>query len=156
MKTALTIILFSISMQVAFAQTDPISKDKVAIGGYDVVAYFLSSKAIKGSPEISTVNKGITYYFSTAENKEAFAKNPAAYLPQYDGYCALAVGAQNKKVSINPEAFKITDGKLYLFFNGPLPLSGKPFNSIEPWNKDEANLIRKADTNWPALKAKKK
>ncbi|PZR39091.1 MAG: YHS domain protein [Azospira oryzae] len=138
------------------AQVEPVGKDKVAIGGYDVVAYFNTGKATKGNASISSTNNGILYYFASAENKDAFVKNPDAYLPQYDGYCALAVGAQNKKVSINPEAFKITDGKLYLFFNGELPLSRKKFNSIEPWNRDEDALIKKADANWPALKAKKK
>jgi YHS domain-containing protein len=140
----------------SFAQVDPVGKDKVAIGGYDVVSYFNASKPVKGNSSINASNNGITYYFSTNENRDAFLKSPEKYLPQYDGYCALAVGAQNKKVSINPEEFKITDGKLYLFFNGPLPLSGKQFNSVEPWNKDESNLIRKANANWPTLKSKKK
>jgi len=139
-----------------FAQVEPVGKDKVAIGGYDVVSYFNAGKAMKGDPTINTNYNTIIYRFISNENKEAFLKNPEAYLPQYDGYCALAVGAQNKKVSINPEEFKVTEGKLYLFFNGPLPLSGKKFNSVEPWNKDENNLIRKANTNWNSLKKKKK
>ena len=144
------------TMLAASAQTDPIGKDKVAIGGYDVVAYFKSSKAMKGNAEIKALNNGITYYFVSEENKTTFVQKPEDYLPQYDGYCALAVGAQKKKVSINPEEFKITNGKLYLFFNGPLPLSGKKFNSVEPWNKYEDNLIKKANANWPALKEKGK
>jgi YHS domain-containing protein len=145
-----------ITISSTYAQIEPIGKDKVAIAGYDVVGYFNVGKAQKGNPSINASTNGITYYFINEENKNAFIKNPDAYLPQYDGYCALAVGAQNKKVSINPEEFKITDGKLYLFFNGPLPLSGKQFNSVEPWNKDENNLIKKANTNWTTLKAKKK
>jgi len=157
MKQFILTFLFIIAvLPYSLAQIEPVGKDNVAIGGYDVVAYFHSGKAMKGDPSITTVNNTITYRFANNENKEAFVKNPAAYLPQYDGYCALAVGAQNKKVSINPEEFKITDGKLYLFFNGPLPLSGKKFNSVEPWNKDEDNLIKKADANWPSLKPKKK
>jgi len=156
MKNLISFLFIITFTVISYAQTDPVGKDKVAIGGYDVVAYFQSGKAVKGQPEIKAVNNGIIYYFSSIENQEAFTKNPVDYLPQYDGYCALAVGAQNKKVSINPEEFKITDGKLYLFFNGSLPLSGKTFNSIEPWNKDEDNLIKKANTNWLSLKSKKK
>jgi len=156
MKNLISFLFIITFSSIVYAQTDPVGEDKVAIGGYDVVAYFQSGKAVKGQPEIKVINNGIIYYFSSTENQEAFTQNPVGYLPQYDGYCALAVGAQNKKVSINPEEFKITDGKLYLFFNGPLPLSGKMFNSIEPWNKDEDNLIKKANTNWLSLKSKKK
>ena len=50
--------------------------------------------------------------------------------------------------------FKITDGKLYLFYNAAHKLSSTKFNSIEPWNKDEANLIKKGNENWKKLKKK--
>ena len=138
------------------AQVEPVGKDKVAIGGYDLVAYFKANKAVKGSPKIQAMYDHVIYYFSTAEDKDIFTKNPEAYLPQYDGYCALAVGTKKKKVSINPETFKITDGKLYLFYNATLPLGHEKFNSLEPWNEDEANLIKKADANWPSLKDTKR
>jgi YHS domain-containing protein len=149
-------ILCTMFSHLSIGQTEPIGKDQVAIGGFDVVAYFNTGKATKGNSSIQALHNGIIYHFANNDNKEAFIKSPESYLPQYDGYCALAVGAQNKKVSINPERFKITDGKLYLFFDGPLPLSAKKFNSLEPWNKDEASLIKKADKNWPGLKPKKK
>ena len=149
-------ILLAAATMPAFvnAQVDPVGKNYVAIGGYDVVAYFKSEKAVKGLASLQATHDHVIYYFSDAANRDAFIKTPTAYLPQYDGFCALAVGSQNKKVSINPEAFKITNGKLYLFYDGVLPLSGRRFNSIEPWNKDEANLIKKADVNWPKLRKK--
>lgn len=140
----------------AFAQIEPVGKDHVAIGGYDVVAYFKINKAMKGRADLAANHNDVIYYFSNLENQNAFLKNPTDFLPQYDGYCALAVGAQNKKVSINPERFIITNNKLYLFFDGPLPLSAKKFNSLEPWIKDENNLIKKADVNWQTLKHTKK
>lgn len=156
MKTFTSIAFSLFLLTTSFAQIDPVGKDKIAIGGYDVVAYFKDAKAVKGKAHIQSTQGGVKYHFSSEQNRTVFDANPESYLPQYDGYCALAVGAQNKKVSINPEEFKITDGKLYLFFNGPLPLSGRIFNSIEPWNKDEATLIKKADANWSKLKAKGK
>ena len=149
-------VLVSISFMHAKAQVDPIGKDRVAVGGYDVVAYFDPGKATKGNTQITSNYKGAIYYFATEESKKTFVKSPEKYLPQYDGYCALAVGAQNKKVSINPETFKITDGRLYLFYNASHALSGNTFNSLEPWIKNEAELIRKSDANWPTLKQKKK
>lgn len=117
-------------------------EDKVAIKGYDPVAYFKQHKAVKGKKEISSSYEGVVYYFANTADKEAFAKNPSAYEPQYGGWCAFAMGSYGDKVDINPETFKITDGKLYLFYNAFLN------NTLKDWNKDEINLKKKADANW--------
>jgi YHS domain-containing protein len=138
------------------AQVEPISKDGVAIGGFDLVAYFLPGKATQGYAEYAFKYKGVNYYFSSVSNKNAFALNPEKYLPQFDGWCALAVGEQKKKVNINPETFKVTDGKLYLFYNSSHKLSGTKFNSLEPWLKNESKLIQKANVNWQEVSTKKK
>jgi hypothetical protein len=138
----------------AIAQVDPVGKDRVAIGGYDVVSYFKGTPW-KGNPLFQAVHKTVVYYFISEQNKNAFSAEPDKYLPQYDGWCALAIGAQKKKVKINPETFKITNGKLYLFYNTQSALSGTKFNSLEPWIKDEENLIKKSDINWVGMKGKK-
>lgn len=117
----------------------------VAIQGYDPVAYFKQDKAIKGKKEIASSFQGVVYYFSSAANKEAFAKNPAGYEPQYGGWCAYAMGANGEKVEINPETFKIVDGKLYLFYNAYFN------NTLKSWNKDEVNLKKKADVSWKKI-----
>jgi YHS domain-containing protein len=114
----------------------------IAISGYDPVAYFTQQKAVKGSKENATVYDGVTYYFSSAQNKEEFKKNPAKYEPEYGGWCAYAMGAKGEKVTIDPGTFKIINGKLYLFYN-------KFFNNtLTSWNKDENNLKKNADVNW--------
>lgn len=119
--------------------------DKVAIQGYDPVAYFATGKAVKGSNKFGVSHQGVTYYFSSEANKEEFKKNPAKYEPQYGGWCAYAMGAKGEKVSIDPKTFKITNGKLYLFYN-------KLFNNtLTDWNKDESNLQHKADANWQKI-----
>jgi YHS domain-containing protein len=116
--------------------------DGLAIKGYDPVAYFTKGEAVKGKKELAVYVQGTTYYFSSVENKEAFKKNPAAYEPQFGGWCAYAMGNDGTKVSIDPETFKILNGKLYLFYN-------KYFtNTLKSWNKDETNLKRNADANW--------
>ena len=126
------------------------NENNVAIDGYDVVSYFTKGKAVKGTSKVSTTYQGSHFYFSSEANKKAFVKQPSNYLPQYDGYCAYAVAAKNKKVPTNPETFKIVDGKLYLFFNDLY--EGKPMNTIVPWNADEAKLLSQADGNWNTLK----
>jgi YHS domain-containing protein len=150
----ISIFLMFVTTTLAMAQVDPINRDGVAIGGYDVVAYFKNGKAVKGDPAIHAEVNGANYYFSSEENEREFLSNPDMYLPQYDGYCALAVGTTGKKISIDPKTFKITNGKLYLFFNGK-SFSGTKFNSLEPWIKDEPNLLKKADDMWPVVKQRK-
>ncbi|MDG2432017.1 YHS domain-containing (seleno)protein, partial [Flavobacterium sp.] len=81
-------------------------------------------------------------YFSSESNKQAFIKNPLAYEPQYGGWCAYAMGETGDKVAINPTTFKIVNGKLYLFYNSFLN------NTLKTWNKNQADLNKKADTNW--------
>ena len=114
----------------------------VALDGYDAVAYILQKKAIKGSKDQAVFYQGVTYFFSSVANKEEFKKNPSRYEPEYGGWCAYAMGEKGEKVSVDPQTFKIIDGKLYLFYN-------KFFNNtLTDWNKDEVNLKKKADGNW--------
>ena len=94
-----------------------LSKSGLAIDGYDPVSYFKSNKAIKGKKEFAVGHQDAVYYFSSVENKEAFIKNPAAYEPQYGGWRAYAMGKEGDKMSIDPETFKIINGKLFLFYN---------------------------------------
>ena len=118
-----------------------VGADKVALSGYDPVGYFTSKQALKGKKELSTQYRGVTYTFATEENKKLFIGSPSTYLPTYGGWCATAM-AKGEKVEIDPANFKITNGRLFLFF--------KAFygNAIKDWNKDEANLMSKADANW--------
>lgn len=118
---------------------------KVAIQGYDPVAYFTQKKAVKGKAAIATTHDGVIYNFSSQANKELFLKNPSAYEPQYGGWCAYAMGDKGDKVEINPETFKIVDGKLNLYYNAFFN------NTLKSWNKDEAGLKKKADTNWKKI-----
>ncbi|HMI67996.1 MAG TPA: YHS domain-containing (seleno)protein [Cyclobacteriaceae bacterium] len=117
----------------------------VAIKGYDPVAYFAEHKAIKGQKEFSIVLDGVTYYFSSVANKETFIKHPMNYEPQYGGWCAYAMGETSEKVEVDPETFKIVNGKLYLFYNGLFN------NTLPKWNRAEVNLKMKADKNWNAI-----
>ena len=114
----------------------------LAIQGYDPVAYFTQSKPVKGYKQFAASAEGVTYYFSTAANKELFVKQYKKYEPQYGGWCAYAMGATNDKVEIDPETFKIVGGKLYLFYHSWVN------NTLNKWNKDEVNLKSKADINW--------
>ncbi|WP_281337494.1 YHS domain-containing (seleno)protein [Flavobacterium eburneipallidum] len=113
--------------------------------GYDPVAYFKQNKAMKGKKELTTVYQGVEYHFSSVANKELFLKTPTVFEPQFGGWCAYAMGDSGEKVDINPETFKILDGKLYLFYNAYFS------NTLKSWNKHEANLKKKAESNWKKI-----
>ncbi len=115
---------------------------KVAIQGYDPVAYFKQNKAVKGKSSLTASYEGVLYYFSSEANKDIFLKSPTSYEPQYGGWCAYAMGSAAEKVEIDPVTFKILDGKLYLFYNAYFN------NTLKTWNKDEPSLKKKADVNW--------
>lgn len=116
--------------------------DGIAIEGYDPVAYFTSNKAVKGQKKYAVMADGILYYCSSESNKTKFLKSYKTYEPQFGGWCAYAMAYSGKKVDIDPETFKIKDGKLYLFYNAYFN------NTLNDWNKDENNLKTKAENNW--------
>ncbi len=97
---------------------------------------------MKGKKELAATYQGVSYNFSTSMNKELFLKNPSGFEPQFGGWCAYAMGANGEKVEIDPETFKIIDGKLYLFYNAYFN------NTLKSWNKNENNLKAKAESNW--------
>ncbi len=148
---ALMVFFVAISHSQTSAKTQEynISKSHLAIDGYDPVAYFTNRKAVKGNKQHQLCHQGVVYYFSSAANKSAFEGNPAKYEPQYGGWCAYAMGATGEKVEIDPETFKITDGKLFLFYNSLFK------NTLPLWNKDEQQLKSKADKNWSKFVANK-
>jgi YHS domain-containing protein len=113
----------------------------LALRGYDPVAYFTEGKAVEGSSEFTVEWKGATWRFASAANRDRFAGNPSHYAPQYGGYCAYAV-AKGDTASIDPEAWRIIDGKLYLNYSREIQAE---------WEKDIPGYIAKADQNWPKL-----
>jgi len=150
MKTIKSIFLGILTL-LAMSTTAQVNanSDHVANNGYDVVNYFTTNTAARGSKDFSTENNGATYYFASAENLATFKAAPDKYLPQFDGYCSFAVAKMNQKVAVDPETFRIDDGKLYLFYNDFW--EGKPFNTIVPWLGNEAEMEKMAQENWKAL-----
>ena len=116
-----------------------------AIHGYDPVAYFKGSKPVKGDPKLSFSWKGASWYFSNQQNLDAFKSSPEKYAPQYGGYCAAEVaGSGSVTVNIDPEAFAIIDGKLYLTYDKVH--TGEFAANI-------AAVGPKAEANWPKKQA---
>ena len=92
------------------------NEEGVALDGYDTVAYFNQEKAVKGTAKYNCEYQNKTWYFSSAENRDAFLSNPEKFTPQYGGFCTHSLTG-NKLVKGNPESFAIRDDKLYLYAN---------------------------------------
>ena len=119
-------------------------KGDAAIRGYDPVAYFTMGKPVMGSKQLSYQWKGANWYFANEENLSAFKATPEKYAPQYGGYCAYGL-AEGHKAPIDPDAWTIVNGKLYLNYD-------KDIQST--WKKDQPKYIVTADKNWSNLKDK--
>jgi len=145
-RSALTLALAApaaslIGLQ-AMAQTPRVyANDGIAIDGTDVVAYFTDGTPVAGASDITHDWNGATWRFATAANRDAFVANPAAYAPQYGGYCAYAV-SEGYTASTVPEAWKIVDGKLYLNFSRRIQ---------RRWERDIPGRIASGDANWPRV-----
>ena|SRR5687768_17170896 len=146
MKTIITLLLAVCMLQV-FSQGDAARlkhfnvKKNVALEGYDPVSYF-DNKPTEGSEEIKLTHKGVIYQFISQANLSKFKATPEKYEPAYGGWCAYAMGENGEKVKVDPETYKIIEGKLYLFYN----FWGN--NTLTAWNKNEKKLKTAADLTW--------
>jgi YHS domain-containing protein len=144
MKKFLTAI-FIISTIASFAQKSSIFQtNEGSLKGYDVVAFYKDSAAIKGNTAFSYSWQNATWYFKNAENLEAFKTNPEQYAPQYGGYCAYGV-SDNHKAPTEANTFTIINGKLYFNYNQKV----KTY-----WQKNTDQRIAKANELWPTIKDK--
>lgn len=126
----------------ALAAEPPVfSQRGVAIKGTDPVAYFTEGRPVEGSADFTADYDGATWHFASVENRDTFMADPAAYAPQFGGYCAYAV-SQGYTASISPNAWTIHEGKLYLNFN-------RAVRAI--WSRDVPGNIAKGNANWPAV-----
>ncbi len=116
-----------------------------AIRGYDPVAYFTEGKPVAGKRTHRLEWKGATWSFSSAKNKELFEAAPEKYAPRYGGYCAFAV-SRGSTASIDPDAWSIVDGALYLNYS---------LGVRAQWSGDIPGNIAKGNANWPKLLAGK-
>ena len=151
--TAAAIILLGASLVPgiaadAAAGEQAVNRDRNGLGidGYDPVAYFVDGKPTRGLPELEYVWNGTKYRFATATNRDRFARNPDAFAPQYGGFCSWAV-SRGYTASIDPVAWAVVDGKLYLNYSTRVQ---------RMWEGDVPGNITKADANWVTLREKGK
>lgn len=112
-----------------------------AILGYDTVAYFTEGKPAKGQDAFAFEWMGAKWKFASQAHLDLFKASPEKYAPQYGGYCAYGV-SQDNLVSIEPDKFKVLDGKLYLNYDASVQAK---------WLKDPAGYNKLADSKFQTL-----
>ncbi|HEY9536347.1 MAG TPA: YHS domain-containing (seleno)protein [Kiloniellaceae bacterium] len=142
-RLAAGVLLAGLAAGPALALDPVFSEDGLAIRGYDPVAYFNDGRPVEGKDEFTYSHEGTVWRFATAANRDAFAADPARYAPQYGGYCAWAV-SQGYTAPIDPDAWSIENGKLYLNYSESVQ---------QQWAEDIPGNISKADANWPEIKS---
>jgi enamine deaminase RidA (YjgF/YER057c/UK114 family) len=127
-----------------FGSTARGDEPRLSISGYDPVAYFTDGKPVRGKAEFEHVWRKLRWRFASGEHRDLFIKDPQRYAPQYDGYCAMGTSneAAAHKDTVDPEAWAIVDGKLYLVHNNYW---------LEQWRAKAKEYIKQADKDWQAV-----
>lgn len=112
----------------------------VALSGYDTVSYH-DGTPMAGEARINHFWNGAIWYFTSTENRDMFAADPAKYAPAYDGYCSWAA-SQGYKAPGDPMVWQVVDGQLYVQVHQ---------RAQELWSEDVPTHITQADENWPRI-----
>jgi len=135
--TAAAAAFLLLGVQVTQAHADE-GNFTVGVAGYDLVSYHSNPKPLRGNGHNVSVHDGVTYLFSSAENKATFDADPAKFLPAYGGYCAFGVSV-GKKFFGDPEVWRIVDDRLYLNLDAKVQ---------DIWLTDVPGKIATADELW--------
>jgi enamine deaminase RidA (YjgF/YER057c/UK114 family) len=143
-RPKLSAVLAGLLLCVALSPAARGEEPKLSISGYDTVAYFTDGKPVQGKTEFEYVWHRLRWRFASGEHRDLFVKDPDRYSPQYDGYCAMGTSndAAAHKDTVDPEAWAIVDGKLYLTHNQYW---------LQVWREKAEEYIRRGDASWPAL-----
>lgn len=89
----------------------------IALDGFDPVSYFTEGEPLLGSAGYALDWGGVTWYFASAANRDAFEKAPDVYAPQFGGHGAMSL-ARNFLSDGNPRVYLVMGERLYLFYSG--------------------------------------
>jgi hypothetical protein len=141
LRTALLLAVGVLASNAALAADEVFATADGAIRGYDAVAYHTEKRAVAGDASITHEWNGATWRLASTANRDAFAAQPERYAPRFGGYCAYGT-AQGYKVSVDPAAFAIVDGALYLNYDADVQ---------KMWDEDRPGYIATAGTKWKTL-----
>ena len=144
---ALMTVAVLVAATFAFARQTPAwngDRTRLAVHGYDVVAYVTDGAAVRGRAEFEYQWQNLVWRFATAAHRDEFSRTPDRFAPQFGGYCAWAV-SRGYTADVDPHAWRIVDGKLYLNYSKRVQ---------RMWEQDVAANIEKGRNNWPGVLSK--
>ncbi|MDC6363817.1 MULTISPECIES: YHS domain-containing (seleno)protein [Flavobacteriaceae] len=142
---AATLLIASLGYSQNLKESNNIDDSKIALQGYSPVSYLDLGIAQRGVKEHKASHNGISYYFTSADQKKTFEAAPEKYLPQYGGYCAFGVSV-GAKFRVDPTKFVVKDGKYFLF------LYDVEVDAQQLWLAENHQQVKKkADANWKKL-----
>lgn len=149
MKQAIILVAALTLTISAFGQDNKannIDNSNIALQGYSPVSYLDLGLAQLGNKQYKSEHDKVVYYFTSAEQKMSFDKNPHKYLPQYGGFCAFGIYA-GAKFRVDPDKFIVKNSKYYLF------LENVELDAQQLWMAEDNHdgLKAKADENWKKL-----
>ncbi len=147
-KTTFVIValLFATTLLAQDNKANNIDNSNIALQGYSPVSYLDLELAQRGNKNFKSVHNKIAYYFTSAEQKKSFDKNPAKYLPKFGGFCAFGVYA-GAKFRVDPNKFIVKNGRYYLYLNN-VELDAKQLWLAE---NNHSKLEGVANKNWRKL-----
>ena len=114
------------------------AEDGAALAGFDPVSYF-DGAPLAGSTEHDLTWGGATWRFASADNRARFEASPDRFAPQFGGFCSFAV-SKGFTASIDPNAYVVRGGKLYLFNSADIK---------NDWLSDvDSGIIEDAEQSW--------
>ncbi len=128
--------------QVWAQDSDQANLPRLALKGYDPVAFFTEGRPTLGKAEFEYTWDEARYRFASDQHMSMFRGDPDRYAPQYAGSCAMGM-SKGVKVEANPESWLISDGRLFVF---------APSNGPARFQADPQGIATAADRNWERLK----
>ncbi|OCP17937.1 MULTISPECIES: YHS domain-containing (seleno)protein [unclassified Ensifer] len=126
----------------AWAQNAGHNAKRLALKGYDPVAYFTEGRPTLGKAEFEYTWDEVRYRFASEQHMSMFQGDPDRYAPQYAGSCAMGM-SKGMKVEANPETWLISDGRLFVF---------RPSDGPTRFQANPQGIAAAADRNWEQLK----
>lgn len=87
--------------------------NRLAVSGYDTVAFFEEGRPVKGLPTYQVLHEGAAYWFSSAKNRSLFMEDPERYKPEFGGFCAVSL-SRDILAGGDPTKYRVIENKLYL------------------------------------------
>ncbi len=116
--------------------------DRVALFGYDPVAYFLDEEAQEGLDAFELIHRRLVWRFANEGNMQRFIADPNTFLPAYGGHGAWAV-ARGAATPGHPEIWIRLGDRVFLFRDAAARYA---------FLLEAERAVAAADAVWPTLR----